>query len=651
MTDRYANSRACTTLMVAWLLSGVAIPHQLCTCVSAQTIQQQQSFEDLPPGNELPFTTNFSRYADGPGDDVFGIVTNIRNIPAAQDGTKFFGAVDVQSPGTEEGEGILTFDGGNICNLVNPQFAWYYNVQGLDDGDDLFYQLVLDGFPEEPVKYVDGGNDFSTTGFEEMIVDVPNRAVIVALRLILRQNGSDQIGIDNVRVLATGTNGACTPVCGVSIDEGNLVTNCLARTDPVNTDALRASIEYAGGEVGVVVGVSGGAALATDSDDPSVIPDGVIRLEGLVEGGRYAMTIRGGDCVLAREVEVPIDVPSDFCTSSELVINEVLADPGSLNDANGDGFFEGANDEFVELYNGGDVPLDVSGFTVEEGTGQFHRFPAGTVIPALEFYTIFGGGDLLHPACDEAAVANRRNFIGLNNSGDVVLVRDTRGREVASMSYGAEGNEDRALALNPDGNLAGGYVPHPTILLNPVRNSACGSNSGNILPIGVADLAAKTVSGGVVVTWSVPGGRSTGEYLVDRSANGRYWRSVASMETHRDIKYDYSVLDEHPPQGLHLYRLRWVGRDGLRTQYGPVSALVSGAGDLAVRPNPATGSLMLSRVVRTGDVVTIVSTAGRILRTLPAGSRAVDVRDLPAGIYFLGYQRGGVFESTRFVKQ
>ena len=60
-------------------------------------------------------------------------------------------------------------------------------------------------------------------------------------------------------------------------------------------------------------------------------------------------------------------VPADFCTPSALVINEVLADPGSVNDANGDGFFESAEDEFVELFNKGPDPIDVSGYTIEEG--------------------------------------------------------------------------------------------------------------------------------------------------------------------------------------------------------------------------------------------------------------------------------------------
>ena len=35
----------------------------------------------------------------------------------------------------------------------------------------------------------------------------------------------------------------------------------------------------------------------------------------------------------------------------DLIINEILADPGSVNDANGDGISNSNDDEFVEIVN------------------------------------------------------------------------------------------------------------------------------------------------------------------------------------------------------------------------------------------------------------------------------------------------------------
>lgn len=67
---------------------------------------------------------------------------------------------------------------------------------------------------------------------------------------------------------------------------------------------------------------------------------------------------------------------------TEVVLNEVLADPpsGSDGDANGDGTRDPDDDEFVEIYNNSPSPLDLSGFTVSDGTGIQHTFPQGTVL-------------------------------------------------------------------------------------------------------------------------------------------------------------------------------------------------------------------------------------------------------------------------------
>ena len=66
--------------------------------------------------------------------------------------------------------------------------------------------------------------------------------MLVQLRLILDQNGSDQIGIDNVRVLATGTDGACTAICGIRADPGDVSLSCVTRTAPGSTDAVTATV-------------------------------------------------------------------------------------------------------------------------------------------------------------------------------------------------------------------------------------------------------------------------------------------------------------------------------------------------------------------------------------------------------------------------
>ncbi|MBV9958792.1 MAG: lamin tail domain-containing protein, partial [Acidobacteria bacterium] len=83
-----------------------------------------------------------------------------------------------------------------------------------------------------------------------------------------------------------------------------------------------------------------------------------------------------------------------------LVINEVLADvppdnaatPAIEGDANRDGVRDSADDEFVELFNNSEQPLDISGVVIADATSNRFTFPANTMLPSGRAVLIFGGG-------------------------------------------------------------------------------------------------------------------------------------------------------------------------------------------------------------------------------------------------------------------
>jgi len=83
-------------------------------------------------------------------------------------------------------------------------------------------------------------------------------------------------------------------------------------------------------------------------------------------------------------------------TTHGLVINELLYDPlgvGGAWDVNCDGTTDESDDEFVELYNMGNDPVDISDWTLQSATlGLRHTFADGTTIPAGGALLIFGGG-------------------------------------------------------------------------------------------------------------------------------------------------------------------------------------------------------------------------------------------------------------------
>lgn len=108
----------------------------------------------------------------------------------------------------------------------------------------------------------------------------------------------------------------------------------------------------------------------------------------------------------------PIPV-TETPTYLPLAINELFIDPQSpLTDA---------NDEFVEIYNPNNTELSLSGYTLLAGTSSNYRhtFGANDVIAANGF----------------VVVSSKDTAIALSNSGGLVLLKDTSGNTVSTVTY------------------------------------------------------------------------------------------------------------------------------------------------------------------------------------------------------------------------
>ena len=145
-----------------------------------------------------------------------------------------------------------------------------------------------------------------------------------------------------------------------------------------------------------------------------------------------------------------------------LFINEVLADPGVGNDFNNDGVASTTEDEFVELVNIGDAPLDLSSAVVSDDFGARGTLPPGTELAPGGVLLVFGGGT--PTGFGDALIA--AFSLGLNNDGDSVTVTSSDGTALATMSYGAEGGQDQSLVREIDGEESP-FVLHSEVSVEP----------------------------------------------------------------------------------------------------------------------------------------------------------------------------------------
>ena len=166
---------------------------------------------------------------------------------------------------------------------------------------------------------------------------------------------------------------------------------------------------------------------------------------------------------------------------SNIIINEILADPPSGNDgdANGDGTRDGGDDEFIELVNNSDSAIDISGWTLSDGSGVKHTFPSETIVPANGVILVFGGGTPTGNFGGAIVQTASTRSLSLNNSGDTVTLNNGT-KDIASYTYGDEGGNNQSLTRNPD--ITGDFIQHSQATNSGGALFSPGTTLGNTTP-------------------------------------------------------------------------------------------------------------------------------------------------------------------------
>ncbi|WP_223640984.1 lamin tail domain-containing protein [Corallococcus sp. EGB] len=134
-------------------------------------------------------------------------------------------------------------------------------------------------------------------------------------------------------------------------------------------------------------------------------------------------------------------------------INELLANEPALPG--------GTDHEFVELYNAGSAPVDLSGWSLWDATARRHVFAAGTVLSPGRPIVVFGGPAGFTPGTPDTVAASG-GTLGLNNTSDSVRLMRTDGGVVDSVEYFSTVDAvsiNRSPDLTPDAS----FVLHTTL--------------------------------------------------------------------------------------------------------------------------------------------------------------------------------------------
>jgi hypothetical protein len=281
---------------------------------------------------------------------------------------------------------------------------------------------------------------------------VPESTVVsFASTTSINKEGDDPISID-ITITAPSSSEATTVeielVKGAAIEIGNFVTQSL--TFPAGS-AVAQSITI------------------TITDDSDIESTDTLHFE--------LKNLAGGiNAVLGINTTFELIIQDNDFATSTLEINEYMAWPAGADasadgrptvDSNGDGSADFEEDEFIEFVNAGSSDLDISGWKIYDQVTSFdplrHIFAPGTVLNAGGAIVVFGGGNPqgIFGGSQVQLASQASQGLGLTNSGDAIIIRNSNGETVLEFPYGGQVRA-QSVTKNPD--ITGAYGPHPTLV-------------------------------------------------------------------------------------------------------------------------------------------------------------------------------------------
>ncbi|MGI9270272.1 MAG: lamin tail domain-containing protein [Woeseiaceae bacterium] len=288
-----------------------------------------------------------------------------------------------------------------------------------------------------------GTSDVDLNGVSVQLINGSNNTVYNTINL-----PAETLGAGEYFVICT--NRANTPRCNIdsisSIQNG-APDGAVIMFDGFLIDAVSYEGDLAAPNVeGSGVGLVDPGTFGSDFLGISRYPDGIDTQQNNVDLSTRCATPGRANAMEAEDCPDPVP---------PLVINEVLADPAGREsidlegDANNDGVRDSSEDEFVEIVNTSDGPLDLSGWTLADGFSVRHTFPANSVVPSQCAIVIFGGGVPIGEFGKTIVQTASGGSLGLNNSGDTVTLNNGV-EDIVSLAYGSAGGDNQSLTRDPD---------------------------------------------------------------------------------------------------------------------------------------------------------------------------------------------------------
>lgn len=404
-----------------------------------------------------------------------------------------------------------------------------------------------------------------------------------------------------------------------------------------------------------VIGATFEYELATDIDFNDIVRSGTsgtngsVQLTGLEEGTNYYWRVRAmNDCgtgewsalrmfttlaLICRAGVASTDVPVNISATGTPTVSSVLTLPAG-EDIQG----MQVNVEIDHTYIG-DLSITLTS-------------PDGVTVTLLDRVGVPGSNngcpnDNLNLTFDDMAASTYDELENTCGNGALAAEGTFQPAELLAGFNGEAPNGEWTLTVNDNAGADGGALTGWAII-------PCGQ--AMTLPVDLNSFTGVSADCGTDLKWSAEREEGFSHYEVEQSKDGRTFTFVARLSPSADRDYAYRVAQAN---GTTFFRLRMVDADNTAAY----SAVVTTQNDCgkpgiaALFPNPATEGTELTvqfdRPLSSGTTFRVFSADGRHIfeQTGTPGtmSHLLDVRELPAGTYFLRMISGGEVVTKSFV--
>ncbi|MFC1650028.1 lamin tail domain-containing protein [Candidatus Latescibacterota bacterium] len=168
---------------------------------------------------------------------------------------------------------------------------------------------------------------------------------------------------------------------------------------------------------------------------------------------------------LSEAVSITANFTKDSSAINTIVINEINYNSSNTFDP----------EDWVELYNAYDVPVDISGWVFKDGNdANSFVIPDGSIIPADGYFILSSNALKFHDEFKDVEYFAGDFGFGLSNAGDTIRLYNSRGILVDSLMFDDEG----LWPVEPDGSGT------TLSLRNPVLDNSLSANWASSISTG-----------------------------------------------------------------------------------------------------------------------------------------------------------------------